>query len=159
MKKLFFITILLIVGISSQTFARIPVPFCSSCEYIQEVADLPDSLYYLEDSQASLDLGYLYKQFWIVWLPIWNFDGQYCLYEKGNDEVYYEITKEELTELETAGYFKMSSNPISIWNKLGGKVIVIALIALIIWGYFSKSDEEEEEQPELAEQGSEEVKE
>ncbi len=129
----------------------IPVPYCSKCEYITIVADLPDSSdFYSEEYKGYMDIGYKYNQFWLVWLPIWNSDGEYCLTINGQD-VYFDITSAELKKIAKTYNIELPSNPIPLWDKIGGKVIIGLLIAFAIWFYFikgkkeSKKEDEEEE--------------
>ena len=139
MKKIFLMALLSIAFYTSTMARGIPVPYCSKCEYITVVADLPDSTqFYSDEYKGYMDIGYKYEQFWLVWLPIWNSNGEYCLTIKDQD-VFFDITSAELNDIAQKYNIKLPSNPIPLWDKIGGKVIIGLLIALIIWGYLGKS--------------------
>jgi hypothetical protein len=99
------------------------------------VEDLPDSAeYFSEEYNGYTDLAYVYNQLWALWIPLWNTEGRYCLYIKDQD-VYFELTEDELQDLAKANGFNLPSNPIPFWDKIGGKLIVIFLLFLIVWGW------------------------
>jgi hypothetical protein len=145
--KLFFLTALLF-AVYTESSARARVPYCSDCQYIQPVADLPDSAqFYSEEYKAYADVAYVYKQFWIIWVPLWNFDGHYCLSIKDKD-VYFDIDDEALKSYQASYNLDLPSNPIPLWDKFGGKAIVLLLAAGAIWAYRGKDSDDEEEAPE-----------
>jgi len=129
---------------STQVEAKGVVPICTSCEYIQLVQDLPDIEAFQLETGEYLDLGYKYKQFWVVWVPFWNFEGEYCLMNPADDETFYELSQEDLDFLASDHNVTFKSNPISFWNKIGGKLVGGALLGLIAWGYIARDDDEEE---------------
>jgi len=138
MKKIFILALMGFVFYGNAMAKGIPVPYCSKCEYITIVADLPDSTkFYSEEYKEYMDIGYKYNQFWLLWLPIWNSDGEYCLTIKDHD-VYFDITSAELNEIAKTYNIDLPNNPIPLWDKIGGKLIIGLLIALVIWGYFGK---------------------
>lgn len=142
--KLLLLTALLFVAYTESS-ARARVPYCSECQYILPVADLPDSAqFYSDEYKAYANVAYVYKQFWIVWLPLWNYDGHYCLSIK-DQEVYFDVDDEELKSYQAAYNLDLPSNPIPLWDKIGGKVIVLVLAAGAIWAYRSKDSDDEEE--------------
>ncbi|HTF80947.1 MAG TPA: hypothetical protein VL947_04465 [Cytophagales bacterium] len=144
MKKLFIIAVFCFISNSVFAKARIPLPYCSSCEYIQHVADLPDdSTLYASNYNGYLDVGYKYKQFWLLWIPVWNFDGEYCLMIKGKEDVFFETTPEELKIYQEKYKLDLPENPISFWNKIGGKLAIGLLAALAIYGMVGTSKKEE----------------
>jgi len=139
-----FLALSFVLFFSADISARGIVPFCSACEYIEVVEDLPDTEMYQLESGEFLDLGFKYKQFWLVWVPFWNYEGEYCLVNPADDETFYEITPEELESIAAENSITLSENPISFWNKIGGKIVGALLLGLVIWGYIGKSDDEEE---------------
>ncbi|MBT1701696.1 hypothetical protein [Chryseosolibacter indicus] len=140
MRRIFIAIMLTLVFYSVDAAPRIRVPYCSDCMYITKVADLPDSAsFYSKEYNAYADLGYVYKQLWFVWLPIWNYEGQYALIIKDKD-VYFDISEDELKELAETHKIALPSNPVGLWDKLGGKAIIILAIALGIWAYVDKKN-------------------
>jgi hypothetical protein len=151
MKKIIFVALLGFMLSANAKAGGIPVPYCSKCEYITIVADLPDSSeFYSEEYKGYMDIGYKYSQFWLVWLPIWNSDGEYVLTIKGQD-VYFDITSAKLKRLAKTYNIDLSDNPIPLWDKIGGKAVIGLIIVFAILYYFfkdkvkSKKEEEEED--------------
>jgi hypothetical protein len=135
MKRIFILTAFALFLCIVASAKRIPAPYCSACEYTIPVAELPDSAqFYTEEYNAYVDIGYIYKQFWAVWIPLWNYDGKYCLLAKDQD-VYFEVTEEELKKYQAAYNLDLPENPISLWNKIGGKVLLLLIIGGGIWAY------------------------
>ncbi len=114
----------------------IPIPFSSGSEYITIVDELPDVEQFSTD-EGFVDIGYKYKQFWILWIPIWNYDGQYCLTTAEKD-VYYEIPMDVLEEHAKEHEIKLPSNPIPFWDKIGGKVLWLIIIVGGLYFYMKK---------------------
>lgn len=151
-EKILILTVFLLLAVYAESSAKARIPYCSDCEYIVPVADLPDSAqFYSEEHKAYADIAYIHKQFWILWVPIWNYDEHYILAIKDQD-AYFDVEEEELQSYASTYNIDLPSNPISFWNKFGGKAIILLLIAGGIWAYTGKdsSDEEEEKSPEGA---------
>lgn len=141
MRIILLITMLTVASVST-TLAKFKIPYCSACEYVIPVADLPDSSeFYADEYKSFTDVGYLYKQMWALGIPIWNYDGAYVLHVK-DQEVYFEVDQAELKKYEEKYQLDLPANPISFWNKLGGKLILLAVAALIIWGAIDKKKPE-----------------
>jgi hypothetical protein len=139
MKKLIVLTLFSILFYTEASAARLRLPYCSDCQYIEHVADLPDSAdFYSEEYKSYADIGFMYNQLWALWIPIWNSEGKYVLTIKDQD-VFFDITPEELEAYQKAYNLDLPSNPIPLWDKIGGKVILILLAAGIFWAYFGKS--------------------
>ena len=77
-----------------------------------------------------VNLGVMYDQFSIFWIPIWNYgETKYVLINDKEDK-YYDLTSEEIELLKESFDIKISEKPsISFWNKIGGKLIWIVLIS------------------------------
>jgi hypothetical protein len=144
MKKIILLA-LLSVAFYVNGMAKGVVIYCSDCEYISVVADLPDSTdFYSEEYQGYIDIGYKYNQFWIFWVPVWNSNGQYCLTIKDKD-VYFDITREELDALAKEYNIDLPSNPIPFWGKIGGKLVLGIVVLFGLWGTFGRKKDEDEE--------------
>jgi hypothetical protein len=136
MKKIIMFALLSFIFYGHTKAGGIPVVYCPDCEYIIIVADLPDSAeFYSEEYKGYMDISYKYNQFWVVWLPFWNTKGQYCLSIKGQDEVYFEVTPQELDEYAKKYNLTLPANPIPIWDKVGGKVVLGLIAAFALWYY------------------------
>lgn len=140
------ITILLLfVAFTNVEAKGIPIPVCVPCDEIATVQDLPESEFLVGDNGDKLNLGYMYQEYGVVFIPVWNTEGVYVLTNEKED-TYYDLDEESIAELqENLGVTFPEGNPLSIWNKAGGKVILGLLFALIIYGQFGSDDDEEEE--------------
>ena len=126
--------------------------YCSDCEYIVKVHDLPDEdQFYVEETKSHVDLGYIYNQFWVLWVPVWNSNGRYCYVAKdaSGEDSYLEIDAEELAGLKEAYKLDVPESPIPFWDKIGGKLIIGALIGFGVYSMLGgkKKDETPETKP------------
>lgn len=149
MKKVFtvlaFITLFCVAGIEKAEAIRIPIP-AGSYPKLSKVKDLPQEEEYLTTEDKHFDLGVKYTVYQIFWIPVWTeaspeligyIDKDY--YVNFDDETIEAIA--ELNEIENIQqYAKMP-----FWDAWGGKIIVLGIVGLILYGYFGKSDENEDE--------------
>jgi hypothetical protein len=93
-----------------------------------------------------VNFGVAYDQFSIFWIPIWNYgETEYALITDDGENA-YSMDQESLQYLKEQYDIDTNSTPsISFWNKIGGKLIWIAVILLIIWGSVGNKKEKEEE--------------
>lgn len=150
MKKTIFIVALGIIGLclsASKAEAKgIPIPVSFGGEKLMTVVDLPnDTLMYSTAEGAYCNLGYKYKQFSVIWVPAWNWDGEYCLTVEGKPNTYYTLSDEDLAFLTAQYDLDLPNNPISFWNKIGGKIIWLLAIALIIWSWVKPKEEKDDD--------------
>lgn len=142
MKKLLILLFfVLFASFDAHAKAGIPIPVCFPCQSISVVEELPDEDALKQDGQY-LELGYLYEEYGILFISLWNTDGQYVLCNK-DETTYYEVSEEQLKELETKYNLDTGGNPLGLWKKLGGKLILLVLIGIGIFSAFSKSDDKE----------------
>ena len=146
MKKIILLTAL-ITTISFNSTARARIPVCIPCEYIETVIDLPDTIQLIGEDNVALNLGYRYEQFNIVWIPLWNKDGEYCLVNNVED-VYYDLTAEEKVYLTENYEATFEINPLSMWNKVGGKAIVLLILLFFGWSFLSSKNKKTETETE-----------
>lgn len=99
------------------------------------------------DDGTHFNIGIMYKQFGLFWMPVWNYsDAQYVLVSD-NEKVYYDLNKEELAEVCQEFNVELKDNPSpSMWNKIGLKPVLVLLAIGIIWGYLPGKKKKEEEQ-------------
>lgn len=164
MRKIIFIAVLSIAGLCFfANKAHSQIVYSWGGEHTCTVVDLPnDDRTYHEKYDSYVNIGYIYKQLWVLWVPMWNWDGRYCLVVEGKEDTYIPLTDdvraylEETFTKEELDLEDLPGNPIPFWDKIGGKLIWIAVIAFLIWGSVGKAKkkDEDEEQP-VAEGSSE----
>jgi len=93
-----------------------------------------------------VNFGVAYEQFSIFWIPVWNYGTTYYAFISSNGKTIYEVDEEYMEELAEEYGIDFSSGPkISFWNKIGGKLVWIAILFLIFFGgKLGKKDKEEE---------------
>ncbi len=150
MQKLILLAVVLTASISASARARIPV--CMPCEYLETTLDLPAETEFIGESNDPLNVGYRFEQINIIWIPIWNYEGEYCLVNDAED-MYYDLTEDEKAYLTETHQASFEGSPLSLWDKMGGKAIILIILALILWGAIPSKKNKEEENTQTAEQG------
>lgn len=151
MKKVLLIAILSVAGLCFfASKAQAQFVYAWPDEKLATVIDLPnDDNFYHESEKGYINLGYYYKQVWIMWIPIWNYDGQYCLLVEGKKDYYISLTPEEVEGfkgyLEENGIEVPSGDPTPFWDKIGGKLVWLLVIAFLIWSSSNKAKKKKEE--------------
>lgn len=129
------------LGFTGESFGYI---YSAGGEEISMVEELSNT-----DEWDNVDACVLHKQFWILWVPLWNWDARYVLGNKGSDQ-YYEIEDEELLKRLKADYGEAGS-AIPFWDKIGGKLLFPLLILLYsLRGKLNSNESEESVKPEQA---------
>ena len=114
---------------------------CSRGDRIIKVADLPQTPEFEIDarpafaapndkssSKVHLDVGYIWRQNKLFFLPIFNDDGHYIGYT-GSEVSYIPLSKDEVADLAAQGNVTLPSAPsIPFWDAWGGKLALIAII-------------------------------
>lgn len=121
--------------------AKAKIPF-GKMDKIEIVADLPNTEIYAvkEGSKEYLDLARLHQEYNIAWLPAWITQEPKLVLAKKESDQYYEPTKEELDQILSEN--KLNGEDLvqlGFYTKYGGKLILLLIIGLIIYGIFSKS--------------------
>lgn len=159
MKKFMLIAMVLLTVAALETQARgIRIPV-GEYQKIEKVAELPDSTYYQTEDGKFIDLGYMYTVYEIAFVPLWEVgEPRLVGFNSEDKDTYYdlddelvEVIKQDLKVEDLDGYKKMP-----FWDAWGGKLIGLAVIALIIYGIIpSKKKKNEEEEPEEEEKKEE----
>ena len=150
MKKIILLLLPLLFAFSNDVNARAKIPF-GKAEKLDLVKDLPDTENYLLENGNYLDLAQFYEVFQIAWVPIWTTKDPVLVgYDKELDE-YYDLTEEQLSGILTENELKKDDLlGLGVWTKLGGKAILLIILALVVYGYMGRSGDEEEENAEQA---------
>jgi len=130
---------------SSSAEARKSGFFSFGGEAMSKVQDFPDTESFQLEDGTYVDAGCIYKQVTILFIPIWNYDIQWCGYT-GDGDSYLPMTKEQLDELAKEADITLAETPsLSFWHSMGGKLVFLVVIGgLIAYGILSPDDEEEE---------------
>ena len=122
--------------------AKAKIPF-GKIDKIEIVADLPDTEKYAvsKGSNEYQDLARMHQEYNIAWIiPVWiTQEPKLVLTKKGTDE-YYELTQDQLDQIVSENKLnKESLLQLGLYTKYGGKLIVLLIIGLIVYGIFSKA--------------------
>ena len=82
-------------------------------EKISLVEELPD----FQVKGEQVDACVVYKQFAILWVPLWNWDAQYIFAEEGAEYGFGLIDKGLLIQLEEK--YGEAADAIPYWDKIG----------------------------------------
>ncbi|MBR1774326.1 MAG: hypothetical protein IJ759_02260 [Bacteroidales bacterium] len=152
MKKIIIIACLLFAySLTTQARARI---IYSNGQKVSKVLDLPtDENFEIIASDGNVyhaNLGILYKQFSLFWIPLFNYgENQYVLYTDTKigeyDFTYSELEPSEIKILqEEYGYNIPTTPQLPSWDRIGGKLLALAIVCvLIIYGLKKGKDESE----------------
>lgn len=141
MKNIFFGVFLFV---SSIVNAKVKVPVCFPCENMQTVQELPADSEIHKLTGEKVNIAYLNNEYGAVWVPVWNSDGRFVLSNTANT-VYYDIDAELAKMLKDKHNFDIKQEySLSFWKKIGGKLVLVLLIGLIIWGQIPSKKEKQE---------------
>lgn len=109
---------------------------------IEIIADLPDTEKYAvsKGSKEYLDLARMHQEYNIAWvLPVWITQEPKLVLAKKESDEYFELTNEQLDQVVSENKLnKESLLQLRFYTKYGGKFIGLLIIALILYGIFSK---------------------
>ena len=139
-KKVFLLSFLAIFS-ANFVSAKAKIPF-GKIDKIEIVADLPDTEKYLENenSKEYLDLARIHQEYNIAWIiPAWITQHPKLVLAKKDSNEYLELINEQLDEIISDNKLKKESLlQLGFFTKYGGKLILLLLIGLILFGIFSK---------------------
>lgn len=154
MKRIFLLFAVVMAFGIHQAQAKIPVVY-GTLEKINEVAPLPSDY---DDEDGSYSLGYKYTMAHLFWVPLWQTDeGKVVAMFKGDDETWIDIdeilrdsdAKEELLrDANISNLSELEQRP--FWDAWGGKLVVAAILIVVLFGLFSKSQKNEKKETSAA---------
>lgn len=86
-----------------------------------------------------VNLGVIYEQFGLFWLPVWNYgDTRYVLLSD-DEETYWDIDDETLQSVKTDYSLDIPDAPeIPLWQKIGLKPVIILFLLFLVVRRFRK---------------------
>lgn len=122
-------SVTLLIGIAITTLLAtvdrveggIPIIY-SNNEHVIKVVEFPD-IAELKNEKGYVDAGYRFTTFALFFIPIWNYDGQWCFYIDG--DTYVPSTRSDLEIIANACNVQLGSSSPSLpfWYSYGGKLI------------------------------------
>lgn len=123
---------LLLWMFSEQAFAKRPILFLIDAEQIYKVQDLPDTPDFLLENGTYMDLGIFYKQFRVFFIPLWNYEVQWCGYV-GNADYLVRLDSSSLAEITTKASLTLPTEAkLPFWPSVGSKLLFVALLGILV---------------------------
>lgn len=139
-KKNLFLSVIAIF-ITNIVIGKAKISF-GKVDKIEIVADLPDTEKYVanDSSKEYLDLARIHQEYNIAWIiPAWITQEPKLVLTKKESDEFYELTNEQLDQIISDNKLnKESLVQLGLYTKYGGKLILLLIIGLIIYGIFSK---------------------
>ena len=89
-------------------------------------------------TQPGVEVGFVYSYFGLFWLDAWTWDGQYCLYQ---GKTIWKLTPLQAAKILGVAQDKLSTPLLYRFPSLL-VLLVLGIIAMIVIGKFTKSDDE-----------------
>lgn len=139
------------MGLSSnRAEARMTILYGNGPEF-ERMYDLPDSL--VSEEGNPLEFGVTFDQFSLFYVPIWNYgQTEYAVYDSKAKTI-YELDEEDVAAFKEKYGWELPEKPgLSFWNRIGGKLVLLAVAAALlgIWMWKRRSEETQEQQQETA---------
>ncbi|MDR2146546.1 MAG: hypothetical protein LBE91_08840 [Tannerella sp.] len=121
------------------------VIFYNTGEHVEVSKELP--------ADATIDgehvnLGVMYEQFSIFWVPIWNYGETKHVLINDKKDAYWDLDAELIESLETEFNIEIPEKPaIGFWNKIGGKIVVVIVILGLVFYQRRRKDDDATEIP------------
>jgi len=140
-KTLFLAVILVCLGIAQGVEAKGVIVYHNG-PTVSKVVDLPAETI-VED--LHVNLGVMYDQFGLFWLPVWNYgEPKYVLIDDA-EETYWDLSSDDLNFIKEEYNVEIEDTPtIPFWTQVGLKPVIAGLLGFIVWGQFRKKEEKED---------------
>lgn len=135
------VLLLLTIIMSSLSINAKGVIFYNAGDDIIKVVDLPMRDEFKLQAQDGkwyhANLGILHEQFSIFWIPLWNYgEERYVLYSDVKvgeyDFTYYDLSKEDISYIQSLVGGVPSTPEIPFWDMMGGKILAGLVLFLLL---------------------------
>lgn len=141
----YFVFALSFMFVKNSAFAGPRIPF-GKADKISIVFDLPNTPQFKESESSTtyLDLARLHQEYNVAWLPLWVTEEPKLVLAKKNSDEYFELSEEQVNalvseyKLDKAQLLKLGA-----FTRYGGKAIMLILLGIILYGFFSKDKKAE----------------
>ena len=124
------IALAIFVLFNTTTLSAIPL-FFGSTDETMKVVDLPKEF---QANHKHYDLGYKYSQANIMWIPIWNWGGEYIAYFGEDSKSFIPLTEEKAAKLAKIAKKTLPEKvELPLWDSILSKVL---WLLIIVGGFF-----------------------
>lgn len=124
-------------------YAGIPIFWSYGDESFIKVAELPNTDDYKTSNGKFYDVGYRYKQFTLFFIPVWNYDKQWCGYI--DKDQFVDLTEAEVMKLARSSGVKLPQTvSLPFWEEWGGKLLLLS--GLGVYFYVNRSSKQQASQ-------------
>ena len=136
---LFVFLISMSVGLTGKAHAF----FSWGGDALEKIADFPDTEQFkLNDD--FIDAGIRYKEFEILFLPIYQYDFGWIGYVADSD-IYYDLGRADLLIFANAAQVQLPDEiKLGFWKAWGGKLILVLVLVVYVGYQIQRSKEESE---------------
>ena len=125
----------------------IPSPFGRGGAKLVKLAEFPDTDRFRTSDGEYFDIGVIYKQFVLFWIPVWNYDIRWTGY--ANESQYVDFDRSELRRLAHIAEVRFPSDiELPFWDRYGGKILILLGFFAFHWGLSSLGGKDETEESE-----------
>lgn len=133
MKKLILILFLILGATSIQEIQAKGVIIYHTGPQLETTHELPSDA--LLDDDTHINIGIMYNQFGLFWMPIWNYSEPQYVLVSDDEKTYWDYDEDEIKKFAKEFNIELPEKPEpSLWNKIGLKPVILILVILIIWG-------------------------
>ena len=142
--KILILLIATFFATTTTVSAKIKVPVCFPCETIQTTLDLTADEELKKMTGKKINLAYMHNEYGLLWISVWNTNGRFVLSDTSN-RTYWEIDETVANYLKDKHNFDIETaeNPLSFWKRIGGKIVLVLVIGLLIWGNIDSKKEDD----------------
>lgn len=139
--KRIILAFFMLLGIGALQDAKAFIIY-SDGQTVSTIQELPSEV---EIDSQHVNLGVVYKQFSIFWIPIWNYGDVTYAFVNDAERTYWDVEEGDIEFLKTEYNVDAPIQAgIPFWTQVGGKPILVILAAILIYGWIFPSKKEDE---------------
>lgn len=147
MKKI-LLAVLITAGAmcAAQSASARGVIIYSTGEKLDVVQKFPQEV--VDNDGEHFNLGVYFNQFSIFWVPMWNYGESKFVFVNDAGDAYFDVDESDFKWLKEEHGIDVPAKPVpGFWNRIGGKIIWIAVIAFALWGWWTTRKDDDDEVP------------
>jgi hypothetical protein len=132
----------LLISAGAAQAKGVPAVFNWGGETLVKIADLPDDENFQIDG-TFVDLGVIYKEIQVLFMPIWQYEMRYTLTDAANPDSHYEMEDADIVQIAADGGVTLeplADFSLGFWMVWGGKLVLLVFLGLgaLYWRWRAK---------------------